>query len=741
MMKWNYIEVDSNKFTIMNLKYYTILILTIKLLITSVLLGQSKVDQMIKNLNVIENKSDRIDTLNEIAWILRKKKGDTRALYFANEAMSLAKTQKRNLRGLADSYVRLGVIYHYAAMYDSAIWYLKRSLPIRKELKDGRGIASVYLNLGNAYFKNHQPQIAIVRYNEGIKNAEQFEVNQSSFGKLYNALGIVYMELGLLDSASFNINKSIDIRRRLGQNKLIPNSLIELGNMYWRQGIYQNALATFHNALNYSFLVEDSLKVSKVYMNLGNVFLDLERFDSSEIYYSKSYEINQELNREIGLGIYYNNISNLNIKRGLLDRSKISLAKALSIKTVLNDTMGLIETHNLFGNLYLKLQQPDSAAIYFQKSYLLLNENKTPMLALELYPKMAEAYRLVGNHKQAAEILTKQSVLVNKLKESSLRAIDIQFALEKERTTNAIREKEIQELKTKSTFIQAGFAITILAGICLVFALRYNFQKRKRLVAESETFRAYHQKQIAENNERLSQQKITDLLNEIELRSNYAQMEGELNERKRIAKDLHDRVGSMLTTVNLMLSAFKKDLPDLPSKKKEQFADANKVLVEANEEVRRISHNLHAGKIEESGLVRQVEEMAKRIQATELIKVNLNTHKMTKRLELKKEIVIYRIIQELVGNVLKHAKAKNLTIQINRLKSTLNIIVEDDGQGFNRQKLIENQSGIGLNNVFKRVQGLNGKVTVDSGKGAGTTVLVDLPISNSKIEEKTAEVI
>ncbi|MEN0006248.1 MAG: sensor histidine kinase [Bacteroidota bacterium] len=735
------------------MKYKHIFVLALVLLTftSSICLSASTaVDRMIRSAQSMEDSKHKVDTLNEIAWLLRKKR-DTTVFKYARLANQLADRLNYEV-GLGDSYVRLGLHYFYNNRYILSIEELKKALGLRKELEDYPGIVSVYLNLGNAYFENGEFQWSFLQYKKGLQAAkdyqeqlnEQMQSAETSFfsddekkalekelikiekkkAKLYSALGGKYSRTGILDSAFVYIQNSIELRTALEDYRNLPRSLMELGIIQKRKKNYENALNTLNEATDYTIRQSDSSLLAKCFLNIGNVHQEIEQYDSAYHYYQRANEIYERTGRKMGMVIYHNNSAQLYMAQEKYEQAKSHLDESLAIAHSINDFSGIRYAESLMGDLLTALGNQRQAIPHFQRAIeAYVEDDKVDvLLRAATLQKIASSYQSIGNYKEANNYLSRHVELENQIETSNQRATDLELLYEKERATAAQRDRVEAELASKELFTRGVVIIALLiVGIVLLLYF-YNAQKRGRQLADGARL-------IAEQKEKLSQQKINELLNDIELSSSYAQIEGEMTERKRIGKDLHDRVGSMLTTVNLMLSAYRKGLPELPPKKRKQFSEANEVLMEANEEVRRISHNLHDGKLEKYGLVNQMEEMANRIESTGFIKVHLSTHNMAERLELKKEVAIYRIIQELVGNVLKHAHASSLTIQINRFKDRINVMVEDDGKGFNQKDWENNKSGIGLNNVFKRVQGLSGHITVDSGKGAGTSVSIDFPIT------------
>ena len=206
-------------------------------------------------------------------------------------------------------------------------------------------------------------------------------------------------------------------------------------------------------------------------------------------------------------------------------------------------------------------------------------------------------------------------------------------------------------------------------------------------------------------------------------------LEGQEEERMRIATDLHDRLGSMLSTVKLLFSALDEKIDKNQEENKKQYEKANNLLDEACVEVRRVSHNLGTGMVANFGLVRAIEELCESIDESGKMKCQLLTYGIEEaKLKLKVEVGIYRIVQELFNNVIKHSKAKKLTVQLNALEEELSITVEDDGVGFDPVK-VRQKGGMGLNNLEQRAQNLGGTLHIDSRKGKGTTTIIELPIN------------
>jgi signal transduction histidine kinase len=293
---------------------------------------------------------------------------------------------------------------------------------------------------------------------------------------------------------------------------------------------------------------------------------------------------------------------------------------------------------------------------------------------------------------------------------------EIQETQSAEKTGHA--EEQLQQAENENKNLKReAFAIvlTLVASAGLLAVANYR-QKIKNT------------EKIAEKNKEIADKRIAELLKEQELKAMNAMMEGQEKERKRIAEDLHDRLGSMLATVKLHFSdvAFSSDCFQ-STKCKGQFEKANHLLDEACKEVRRVSHDLASGVLMKFGLVPALNELKQTIESGSKLKVNISSHNLDDRLDNLVEVNVYRVVQELMHNIMKHANASEVNIQLNKLDNVLTVMVEDDGVGFDRNDP-EFKPGLGLQSIESRVRKVDGTLTVDSTKGNGTTAIIEIPV-------------
>jgi two-component system NarL family sensor kinase len=199
-------------------------------------------------------------------------------------------------------------------------------------------------------------------------------------------------------------------------------------------------------------------------------------------------------------------------------------------------------------------------------------------------------------------------------------------------------------------------------------------------------------------------------------------------ERKRIAKDLHDDVGIKLSALKLFLSSLYEKASGTKNDKIMLLAQNSENLIsEVMQDIRQLLVNLSPMVLDEFGYTAAVEGLANKINETHQLRFNLVVFGMEQRLLKDYELALYRITQELINNILKHADAKEVSLQIGQRSGKLILMIEDDGKGFD---VASHKEGYGLHNLEARTKLMNGKMTINSLPGKGTTVLIEIPYTH-----------
>jgi signal transduction histidine kinase len=233
-------------------------------------------------------------------------------------------------------------------------------------------------------------------------------------------------------------------------------------------------------------------------------------------------------------------------------------------------------------------------------------------------------------------------------------------------------------------------------------------------------------RQLAAKQTKLHHQEVNKMLQDHELERMSAMINGQEKERYRIAMDLHDRLGSTLSAVKLHLNAYMTlQIAGEDYEIEGQRDRLGELLDRAVNEVRDISHDMLSGVLTKFGLSAALEDLKETLESSRQYRVHLQIINLHDRVDNTLELNLYRIVQELVSNIMKHASASMITIQLNKLDDELILMVEDDGIGF----APENGAGegVGLQNVADRVRSLGGHLHVDTQPGRGATITVEIP--------------
>lgn len=214
---------------------------------------------------------------------------------------------------------------------------------------------------------------------------------------------------------------------------------------------------------------------------------------------------------------------------------------------------------------------------------------------------------------------------------------------------------------------------------------------------------------------------ITDL-KESETLSLNAMLEAQELERKRLAAEIHDGVGPILSTVKMNLAAIEDNLDRVDRELGSKFRKSYKMIDEVADDLRSISHNLMPRVLSDFGLVEALSTLCEKVDASKSVNVNFLHSGMKERLEEIVELGLYRISQELINNTLKHAQASNITLQLIHKGEYILLMYEDDGKGFDTETV---PHGLGLLNIENRAKAMAGEMRIDSFQGKGMTATVE----------------
>jgi len=451
-------------------------------------------------------------------------------------------------------------------------------------------------------------------------------------------------------------------------------------------------------------------KLADIYLSLGNRFIMSDNRSSAIQFYNKAKKIYSKEKNTLGIADCYENIAtSYNVIEPIIVDSALYYSKLAEKQyKLLNNSYALAVNYNNQSQIYLQLKDYPKGILYLLKADSLPlkeNEKKTKLI---FYENLAELYELNGNPTLHAKYLKKQLELKDSINDTNqniaISEINEKYQNEKLRANNL----EIEAKRIQNRNLSYGLGGSLLLG-SVIFLLIFKNRKRKQ--------------ELAQQQQEVKNQKLANQLKEQELKAIDAMIEGQEKERQRIANDLHDDLGGLMATVKLHFNALKKN------EKPELYDKTNALIEEAYQKVRSVAHAKNSGVIAKQGLLVAVRNMANKISAANQLQIEVVDHGLDNRLENSLELTLFRIIQELITNVIKHAEATEVNIHLTNHEDCINIMVEDNGKGFNPQQITKTNAGMGISSIDKRVEHLQGKMTIESEKDKGTTVIIDIPLN------------
>jgi signal transduction histidine kinase len=403
------------------------------------------------------------------------------------------------------------------------------------------------------------------------------------------------------------------------------------------------------------------------------------------------------------------NIGVAHFKMGNFDNALDSFEAALEGYSEDKSESGILQTLAERGTVYNDYGQPERAMEDCQKSKELALKIGDAEYLIKACECLYKAHNSIGNFKTSLEnhelyVKIKDSLFNEKnVRKTTQLGMEFEFS-KKEAVQQLLIEKKNRE---KNNLIIGVIALGVFALTIFAF-----FRKRLK-----------YQKTISTQEKSLQKQAIVELKQQNKLIAMNSMIEGQEAERLRIAKDLHDSLGGLLSTVKAHFTSIQEvrtGLSEVPLARK-----TNELIDEACIEVRRISHNMMPHALSISGLEGAVQDIT-----DNLIAQGYNATfegKNISKIEATKEIMIYRLIQEIVSNIRKHAEAKTIFLQLFGYQNAIHLTVEDDGRGFNYEKESAN-GGLGLKSINSRVSFLDGEIHWDTQPGNGTHVLIEIPV-------------
>ncbi len=527
-------------------------------------------------------------------------------------------------------------------------------------------------------------------------------------------------------------------------------AMINLGVVHMGQSDYENAINYFRKAEEIYLQYDPrSADIGLIYSNISIAYGSINKFEEGLLYSKKSVEWARGINDKYQLmvALYSHGGNIVNAKKGIEGLQLLDSAKAIAEaiqdlnyiyscdfmkgmyyyntkqyrEAIKNYTYCLefARKYNFtpgIGNNFLniaaqeaELKMPKQAAAHLDSATKYLDLSTASVSKQMYFENYAEVYRQLGNfdkafaYKDSVAVIKDSLYSADNIKQLEFRQARYNYDKKQNEVLQLQKEKQVQALELKQKNLLNGL---LILGVLALIAIGFLFYRNAR------------QKQ------QLQIQQINELEKEKQLLAAEAVLKGEEKERTRLAKDLHDGLGGMLSGIKYTFNTMKGNMVMTPDNQS-AFERGMDMLDSSIKEMRRVAHNMMPEALVKFGLDTAMKDLVHDINQTGAINATYQSIGITATtFDQTTAINLYRILQELLNNSMKHAAATSILIQLSKHDDQINLTYEDNGKGFDRS-LVDSNTGMGWSNIKNRVQFLKGQLQVDSTPGQGCSINIE----------------
>ncbi len=591
--------------------------------------------------------------------------------------------------------------------------YIKEMVRLSKKIHFKWGLSTAYI-LGLVYYKDIAKYETAFLYADsaqalaGNDTARDLRLNE---GHLHNNRGNLYVRVGDYEKAIEDYLAALEIFRDLNKNfaVIVINGI---SICYQHLEIPEKAFEYSSLAISEARKLDDNRLLATQLMNRAGYCMDVDDYRSADSILTEAWTLVKDLDNDKSFYVYYLNAADVEAYYKKNSSNAIRYyQKALHHARIIGNISYQATSLSALAGYEQEIDHKDLKQT-LDTLYHLVSENNLVTMWPDVYESLARWYQKQGDYKKALEyqILFKKSSdkLSSDNTKDKISKMEARFRVESmnKQIASLRDEKEIQQLQIRQkNTVNVVLAAGILALI-LITGLGY---------------RTYYQKQ------KLQKQRISELETEQRLSAAQAVLKGEEQERARLAKDLHDGLSGMLSGIKYSLQDMKGDLI-MTDENRQAFERSMDMLDSSIQEMRRVAHNMMPEVLVRYGLDKALKDYTAEINKAGLVKVVYQSMGMENEvMEKSTALAIYRIVQELLNNVIKHAQATEALVQLFSENGKLVVNVEDNGKGFDT-KLSEEKGGMGWRNIRSRAELLNGKIDLQSSPEKGTAVNMEFNI-------------
>ncbi|MBC7863787.1 MAG: sensor histidine kinase, partial [Bacteroidia bacterium] len=635
------------------------------------------------------------------------------ALNFSAQAKELSE-KTSNKKGIATAiYIEANCLSR-KDNYPAALQGYANSHRLFSEINFKQGIANSLFGVGNINMNMGDYKDAISKFSEALKIYSDIK-DKKGMAKCYGGIGAVNSDLGNYPEALKNELDNLKISESIGYKRGVAGAYTTMGIIYTQQGNLAEGLKNHLKALKINKEIDYKSGIAAAYNNIGIIYISQSNTDEALKNFLAGLEVRKEIGEKRGIASLYNNIGSVYVRMGNYSESLKSHEAALELNKEMGDKTGIAACYINIANVYTEKGNYADAIKNVEQSLLLHNLMQLKSGIAEDHKLLAIIYDKKKDYKSAYDHYSLSAKLndslLNEENSKQINRMQIEYETEKKEKEIALLQKN-NELKQKAfALLEKGNEIkkltifVLIAGLLFVlilgvFLFQWNRSRQnKKLQAE----KLKHQK---------------EQLNAI--------IQTQEEERKRIAKDLHDGIGQLLAGLKLGWVNIAEEIAVANPLLKEKIKKSSGVLDDAATEVRSLSHQMMPRVLNESGLAPAIEDMLGKSFSGTAIKYDFQHINVEERFSENIEVGLYRITQELISNILKHAGATEINIRLFKNAQNIVLMVEDNGKGFNFAE--KKSNGLGLMNIRSRTQLINGEVNYAGGINGGTVVTIRVPL-------------
>jgi len=549
-----------------------------------------------------------------------------------------------------------------------------------------QNISRVYADKG-MYVKS----LAVLR--EALPFCSRSKEAQQMLPMIYGGIATVYQFQNDYAKAAQYYYQSILLSEKTGSSygmDYVYSNMAELLNLF---GQPEQALRYLAKAEQIAMRRRHLHLLESILVNRGIVYLNQQKYDQAMEYFLNAVYIGDKYKLTYLQHFALLNLADIYLRRGWTQKAFSTFRKTYALPGTANE-VNKNGASLLLGRILSMLghyREAEDTLLYALRTAERLHAGRQTSMILST---LSDIYAVTGRYRQAWQyyrryVAVKDSI-ANRQIADNINRLEIRYRVaEKDKE---LYQKQLFISQQKRRIERKNLLITgITMGTLALAALLLSLYRNRR-----------HKQQIGQLK---------------------AMIKGEEKERNRIGRELHDGIGGMLTAVNMNLGAIQKRHQALPQMK--ELDTVTTMLQEMAAEIRKTSHNLMPDILLRHGFPEALRMYCEQVNSGNDVHVDLQCYGDLDGLDSSLAFSLYRILQELIQNIIKHADAGHAVIQIRQYESRLTISVEDDGRGFNTRQARE---GAGLKNIRSRAQALYGHIAIESAEGRGTTVYIEFDL-------------